>query len=534
MEPGLGLVSSLLAGMAVAAIAPLSPTATYHIFYSDLQRLGATRLLVDDHPPGALLEAASALGVPLVPLNPLGMSPVVEELSFLPDPVDLALLLQTSGTTSRPKVVPLSHGNLLASALAVADVLALGPEDRSLAAMPLFHIHGIVASLLAPLLAGGSVICCRSNAPVTLLHLLGSLQPTWLSAVPTLLQGLLAELDRSGQQPPAHRLRLLRSSSSPLPPAVLERLEAVFQVPVLEAYGMTEAAHQICSNRLPGSGHGCLPGSVGLPAGPEVAVLGPSRELLPPGEFGEVAIRGPGVTVGYQGADQSGWVEAASRERWFLTGDEGLFDAQGRLTLTGRLKEMINRGGEKVIPRRVDEALLQHPSVEQALAFAVPHPTLYEDLAAAVVLRPGAVADEQDLRRHAFALLAPHEVPSRIVLLPDLPRGATGKLQRIGLAEKLGALLQPAEEPASGELEELVAYTFGSMLQQSPPGRNANFFQLGGDSLSGQRAVIALEQQLALDLSPTLLFAYPTVRNLAEQLDKLLDQALAEAEQVTS
>ena len=144
------------------------------------------------------------------------------------------------------------------------------------------------------------------------------------------------------------------------------------------------------------------------------------------------------------------------------------------------------------------------------------------------------MADEQDLRRHAFALLAPHEVPSRIVLLPDLPRGATGKLQRIGLAEKLGALLQPAEEPASGELEELVAYTFGSMLQQSPPGRNANFFQLGGDSLSGQRAVIALEQQLALDLSPTLLFAYPTVRNLAEQLDKLLDQALAEAEQVTS
>lgn len=534
MEPGLGLVSSLLAGMAVAAIAPLSPTATYQIFYSDLQRLGATRLLVDDHPPGALLEAASALGVPLVPLNPLGMSPVVGELSLLPDPVDLALLLQTSGTTSRPKVVPLSHGNLLASALAVADVLALGPEDRSLAAMPLFHIHGIVASLLAPLLAGGSVICCQSNAPATLLHLLDSLQPTWLSAVPTLLQGLLAELDRNGAPPPAHRLRLLRSSSSALPPAVLERLESVFQVPVLEAYGMTEASHQICCNRLPGSGHGRLPGSVGSPAGPEVAVLGPSRELLPPGECGEVAIRGPGVTAGYEGADQSGWVEATSGERWFLTGDEGLFDAQGRLTLTGRLKEMINRGGEKVIPRCVDEALLQHPAVEQALAFAVPHPTLYEDLGAAVVLRAGAQVDEQDLRRHAFALLAPHEVPSRIVLLPELPRGATGKLQRIGLAEKLGALLQPAEEPASGELEELVARTFASVLQQPLPGRNANFFQLGGDSLSGQRAVIALEQQLALDLSPTLLFAYPTVRNLAEQLDKLLDQALAEAEQVTS
>jgi acyl carrier protein len=240
------------------------------------------------------------------------------------------------------------------------------------------------------------------------------------------------------------------------------------------------------------------------------------------------------VTAGYEAAEQSGWVEAASGERWFLTGDEGLLDAQGRLTLTGRFKEMINRGGEKVIPRRVDEALLQHPAVEQALAFAVPHPTLGEDVAAAVVLRPGAQTDEQDLRRHAFALLVPHEVPSRIVLLPDLPRGATGKLQRIGLADKLGALLQPTDEPASAELEELVAHTFATVLQQPPPGRNANFFQLGGDSLSGQRVVSALEQQLALELSPTLLFVYPTVRSLAEQLDHLLDQALAEAEEVAS
>ena len=534
MEPGPRLAASLLAGMSVAAVAPLSPNGTRDIYASDLQRLGATRLLVDDRPPDALLEAASYLGLPMLLFDPLGMSPVDAERLSLPGPADLALLLQTSGTTSRPKVVPLTHANLLASAQAVADVLELGPDDRSLAAMPLFHIHGIVASLLAPLLAGGSVICCQSNAPVTLLHQLECLQPTWLSAVPTLLQGLLAELDRSGAPPPAHRLRFLRSSSSPLPPAVLDRLETVFQVPVLEAYGMTEAAHQICSNRLPGSGHGRLPGSVGLPAGPEVEVLGSNHAPLPAGEAGEVAIRGTGVTAGYEGVNQSGWVEAATGERWFLTGDEGLLDAQGRLTLTGRLKEMINRGGEKVIPRRVDEALLQHPAVEQALAFAVPHSTLGEDLAAAVVLRAGAQADEQALRRHVFGVLAPHEVPSRIVLLPDLPRGATGKLQRIGLADKLGALLLPNDEPACGELEELVAHAFASLLQQPAPGRNANFFQLGGDSLSGQRVISALEQQLALELSPTLLFAYPTVCSLAEQLDQLLDQALAEAEDVTS
>jgi acyl-CoA synthetase (AMP-forming)/AMP-acid ligase II/acyl carrier protein len=518
--------------MAVAAVAPLSPTAPYDTLLSDLQRLKITRLLVDGYPPLALLDAASELGLPVLPLNPLGMASAAGEPFPLPAATDLALLLQTSGTTSQPKVVPLSHANLLASARSVADVLALGPDDRSLAAMPLFHIHGIVASLLAPLLAGGSVICCRSNAPDALLHLLASLQPTWLSAVPTLLQGLLAELDRNGAAPPPHQLRLLRSSSSPLPPAVLERLEAVFQVPVLEAYGMTEAAHQICSNRLPGSGPGSgrRPGSVGMPAGPDVVVLGTARQPLPAGESGEIAIRGPGVSAGYEGAGESGWVVDAAGERWFLTGDEGCFDAQGRLALTGRLKEMINRGGAKVIPRRVDEALLQHPAVEQALAFALPHPTLGEDLAAAVVLRAGALADEQELRRHTLAVLAPHEVPSLIVLLPELPRGATGKLQRIGLADKLGELLLPSEEPANGDLEELVAQTFAAVLRQAPPGRNANFFLLGGDSLSGQRVVYALEQQLALDLSPTLLFAYPTTQSLAEQLDQLLDRALAQAE----
>jgi len=526
MAPGVDLAICLLAGMGVAAVAPLVPSSPLGIVLDDLRRLRATHVLVDGDPPAAVLEAVQELGLPLLHLDPLASAAEPAARLTSPAATDLALLLQTSGTTSRPKVVPLSHANLLASARSVAEVLALGPGDRSLAAMPLFHIHGIVASLLAPLVAGGSVICCRSNAPHALLAAMESLEPTWLSAVPTLLQGLLAELDRTHQSTPAHRLRLLRSSSSPLPPPVLERLEAVFGVPVLEAYGMTEAAHQICSNRLPGAGAGRQPGSVGAAAGPEVVVLGPDRRQLPTGECGEVAIRGGNVTAGYEAAASSGWVHDANGDAWFLTGDEGLLDGEGRLSLTGRLKEMINRGGEKVIPRRVDEALLGHPAVEQALAFAVPHPTLGEDLAAAVVLRAGAAAEEQELRAHAFSQLAPHEVPSRIVLLETLPRGATGKLQRIGLAEKLGAILFPADEPVRGEMEELVAHTFAAVLQQPAPGRNANFFLLGGDSLSGQRVVNGLEQQLALALSPVLLFAYPTVRSLAEQLDRRLDEAL--------
>ncbi|MEB3201125.1 MAG: AMP-binding protein [Synechococcaceae cyanobacterium] len=531
MAPGPSLAVSLLAGMAVAAVAPLSPSTPPSLLLEDLVRLRISHLLVDGEPPAALREAAQALGLPLLSLpHPLPAPPAAASPAPLPAAEDLALLLQTSGTTSRPKVVPLSHANLLASARAVAQALELAPEDRSLTVMPLFHIHGIVASLLAPLLAGGSVICCRSQAPDALLPLLSSLQPTWLSAVPTLLQALLARIEQSGEPPPAHRLRLLRSSSSPLPPPVLARLEAVFGVPVLEAYGMTEAAHQICSNRPPGSGAGRQPGSVGPPAGPELVVLGPDRSPLPAGQIGEVAIRGENVTRGYEAADHSGWVEVASGERWFLTGDEGSLDACGRLSLSGRLKEMINRGGEKVIPRRVDELLLQHPAVQQAVAFAVPHPTLGEDLAAAVVLRPGASVDEQDLRRLAAASLAPHEVPSRILLLDDLPRGVTGKLQRIGLADRLAAVLQPDHAPVQGELEALVADTIAAVLQQSPPGRDANFLLLGGDSLSSTRVVLRLAESLSLELSPTVLFQHPTPRLLAAHLDQQLEQALAALE----
>jgi acyl-CoA synthetase (AMP-forming)/AMP-acid ligase II/acyl carrier protein len=534
MRPGIDMVLSLLGVMAVAPVAPLVPSTPAHTLVQDLVRLRVSRIVIDENAPQAIKAAATQLGIPLHTLQPRRLKKSDAILLKQPDPNDIALLLQTSGTTSQPKVVPLSLQNLQASATNIVEALTLNDNDRSLAVMPLFHIHGLVASLLAPLMAGGSVICCQEIPADDLILLLPRLQPTWVSAVPTILQELLAALQRQGNLNHRHQLRFLRSSSSALSPSLLAQLEESFGCPVLEAYGMTEAAHQICSNRQPWHPISRSPGSVGQPAGPEVAILGADQQLLSAGQRGEVVIRGANVTSGYEDHHNSGWMTISDGEAWFPTGDEGYFDPQGRLLLTGRLKEMINRGGEKVIPRRVDEALLQHPAVEQALAFALPHPTLGEDLAAAVVLRAGTQADEEALRSHAFALLAPHEVPSLIVLLPDLPRGATGKLQRIGLADKLGTLLQPTDEPADGELEALVAHTFAAVLQQAAPGRNANFFQLGGDSLSGQRAVIALEQQLALELSPTLLFTYPTVRTMAEQLDKLLDQALAEAEEITS
>lgn len=452
MRPGIDMALSLLGAMAVAPVAPLVPSTPEHTLVQDLKRLRVSRILIDEQAPAAIQAAASQLGLPIHLLQPRSLKKSDGALPKKPDLQDVALLLQTSGTTSQPKVVPLSHQNLKASAANIVEALGLNENDRSLAVMPLFHIHGFVASLLAPLMAGGSVVCCQEIPADDLIQLFPKVQPTWVTAVPTILQELLAAWKRHSKGNHQHQLRFLRSSSSALSPSLLAQLEESFGCPVLEAYGMTEAAHQICSNRQPGHAINRSPGSVGPPAGPEVAILGADQRLLAAGERGEVLIRGANVTAGYEAHHNSGWITSADGEAWFQTGDEGYFDPQGRLILTGRLKEMINRGGEKVIPRRVDEALLQHPAVEQALVFAVPHPTLGQDLAAAVVLRAGAQADEQALRRHAFTLLAPHEVPSRIVLLPELPRGATGKLQRIGLADKLGSLLQPAEEPASGEL----------------------------------------------------------------------------------
>lgn len=530
--PGPQAAAVLLGTMTQAVAAPVNPQAPESAHRDDLHRLRVGLVLTDGDPPPSLLAAAAALGLrvlrlpslPTVPGAPLRTS----RPPSLPRPADPALLLQTSGTTSRAKLVPLSHANLLASALHVAAVLELGPSDRCLSVMPLFHIHGIVACLLASMLAGGSVICSEPVPGDDLLELIRERRPTWLSAVPTILQGLVGATPAAGSPPPPHALRFLRSSSASLAPALAQRLEEVFGVPVIEAYGMTEAAHQICSNRLPPARR--TPGSVGHAAGPEVAVLGANHQPLPAGEPGEVAIRGTNVMVGYLEAESDGWVVSPDGRRWFLTGDEGWLDPHGVLTLTGRLKEMINRGGEKVIPRQVDEALLDHPAVAQAVTFAVPHPTLGEDVAAAVVLKAAPAASEGDLRGHCFATLAPHQVPSRILVLDELPMGPTGKLQRIGLAEQLKGRLAPPDHPLEGEVEELVGEIFAAVLGVSVPSRDSNFFALGGDSLIGQQVISRLNSQLPLDLPVTLLFRHPTPRMLAADLEGRIDRALASLE----
>ncbi len=347
---------------------------------------------------------------------------------------DTALVLHTSGTTSRPKMVPLLQRNVLASAVHIAATLSLTADDVCLNIMPLFHIHGLIAATLSSLGAGGEVCCAPGFNALKFFSWFDEVRPTWYTAVPTMHQAILARADRNAEILTRSRLRFIRSSSASLPPQVMAELERVFGVPVIESYGMTEAAHQMASNPLPPRSRKA--GSVGLAAGPEVAILDEHGRQLGPGTVGEVAIRGPNVTPGYEANPEAN--AKAFINGWFRTGDQGLLDAEGYLRLTGRLKELINRGGEKFSPLEVDEVLMDHPAVAQVVTFGMPHDKLGEDVAAAVVLREGRSATERELRDFAATRLADFKVPRKILIVTEIPKGATGKLQRIGLASKLG------------------------------------------------------------------------------------------------
>jgi acyl-CoA synthetase (AMP-forming)/AMP-acid ligase II len=342
------------------------------------------------------------------------------------------MILHTSGTTSRPKRVPIRHRNLATSAHNIGRTYGLGPTDRTLCVMPLFHIHGIVASLLSTLASGGTVICPPGFDGLKFWGWVEQFKPSWYSAVPTMHQLLLARAERNAALIAANPFRFIRSSSAPLPPVVMERLEAAFNAPVLESYGMTEASHQMASNPLPPARR--KPGSVGLGVGVDVAIMDESGALLPQGQKGEVVVRGANLVDGYENNPEAN--AAAFTNGWFRTGEQGYLDEDGYLCLTGRIKELINRGGEKISPLEIDDALLRHPAVAEALAFAVPHPTLGEEVHAAVVLR--SQVGERELREHCAQTLAEFKVPRRIHLLDALPRGATGKLQRISMAKTLG------------------------------------------------------------------------------------------------
>lgn len=432
----------------------------------------------------------------------------------------LALVLHTSGTTSRPKQVPLSHRNLCASASAIARTLALTSDDICLNVMPLFHIHGLVGVLLSSMAAGASVICTPGFDSEQFPGWITQSRPTWYSAVPTIHQSIIA-VTREPSVCSGHCLRLIRSSSSALPPAVMAKLEETFGVPVIESYGMTEAAHQMASNPLPPAKR--KPGSVGVPAGPEMGIMDDAGHLLPEERDGEIVICGPSVTSGYLNNAEAN--SMAFTNGWFRTDDLGRRDQDGYYVINGRKKEMINRGGENISPREIDDVLMEHDAVGQAVAFAVPHPTLGEDVAAAVVLRPGSTSDEGDLRRFAFERLAPFKVPSRIVFVDAIPKGPTGKIQRIGLHEKLSAELRQEFVAPRSDMEEILVQLWGEVLTADNVGVHHNFFGLGGDSLAASRLVARINSRFDLSISVSVVFEAPSVEAQAVLVESvLLDQ----------
>ncbi|MDZ7841276.1 MAG: acyl--CoA ligase [Gammaproteobacteria bacterium] len=439
------MAAAFLAVACGAVTAPLNPAyrrSELEFYLSDIR---AKCLIIERGTASPARDAAGTLGIPLLELEPDSAGPAGEFVLDGPGcgnpgargfagAEDVALILHTSGTTSRPKIVPLSHANLGASARHVAASLALTVDDRCLNVMPLFHIHGLVAALLASLGAGGSTCCTPGFNALKFFTWLSEARPTWYTAVPTMHQAVLQRAGRSRSVIDAHPLRFIRSCSAALPVPVLHELEATFNAPVIEAYAMTEAAHQMTSNPLPPGRR--RPGSVGIAAGPEVAVMDGSGRFLAPGETGEIVVRGANVTAGYENnpkANEENWTDG-----WFRTGDQGVMDEDDYIRITGRLKEIINRGGEKVSPKEIDDVLIEHPGIVQVVTFAIPHPGLGEAIGAAVVLAAGGDLDEAGLRAFAGERLARFKVPERIVFVTEIPKGPTGKLQRIGLAEKLG------------------------------------------------------------------------------------------------
>jgi acyl-CoA synthetase (AMP-forming)/AMP-acid ligase II len=440
------MAAAFLAIGAGAATAPLNPVYREEEFDFYLSDLEPKALVIEAGMDSPARTVAGRRGIPILELQPDAGKPAgwfglgtdaaagTPATGGMAAPDDIALLLHTSGTTSRPKLVPLSQRNITASARHIGATLALTPADRCLNIMPLFHIHGLIGAVLSSLAAGGSVFCTPGFNALKFFGWLDEATPTWYSAVPTMHQAILARAERNREIIARRRLRLIRSSSASLPPPVMAELEAVFGCPVIESYGMTEASHQMTSNPLPPRPRRA--GTVGPAAGPEVAILDEAGRPLPAGSVGEVVIRGPNVTAGYVANAAAN--ASAFTDGWFRTGDQGVLDADGYLTITGRLKELINRGGEKISPREVDDLLMSHPAVAQAVTFALPHDKLGEEVAAAIVLREGKSATERELRDFVSARLADFKVPRKVVFLAEIPKGATGKLQRIGLAAKLG------------------------------------------------------------------------------------------------
>ncbi|MGI9504194.1 MAG: AMP-binding protein, partial [Geminicoccaceae bacterium] len=529
---GPDMASAVIAVACNAVSVPLNPAFTLAEWYALFEDLRIDAMISNSESDAKASIVAKVLGLPIFDLRPRSDEPAgcfdllsqapVNDVSLeehAPDAEAIAFLLPTSGTTSRPKAVPLTHANICRSAHNTGRSLVLTPHDRLLNMLPFYHAHGLISGLMASLAAGASIVCTEGFSERDFFTWLSAFKPTWYTAVPTIHQAVLALAAEHHETAGASTLRFIRSASASLPSPVLEGLERYFDIPVIETYGMTEAASQIASNPLPPGLRKV--GSVGPAAGPAIAIWDNDGRALDPGEIGEIVLRGPNMTRAYLNDDTANTTSFV--DGWFRTGDQGYLDRDGYLFITGRLKEMINRGGQTIGPREIEEVLLSHAEVEQAVAFALPHPTLGEEVGAAVVLSRGAAVDQRELQDLATTRLATHKLPRRIVILDDLPKGPTGKLQRIGFSERLGLL--EGDAPAAGrsttrsseltETETRIREIWRDVLQLERIDRDDDFFLLGGDSLSAARVLSRIETGLDVSIPLATFFERSTIAALA-------------------
>lgn len=518
---------SVASGFACVPLNPGLKRAELDQYFTDVR---PRCLLVPSGAKGEAVDAAAGAGVEVLEVESAGTGAGaftikgLEEMGGL-DPVwagndDAVLMMQTSGTTAKPKLVALSGSIVAHSVMVIAERLGLTKDDSCINVLPLFHVHGQIV-LLSTLSTGGSVVCAPGFDPGKIFAWFARFKPTWYSAVPTMQRSIM-DLAIAGREAiPRGRLRFIRSASSALPVRLIHDLEEAFGVPVIEAYGMTEASHGITSNLLPPGKRKA--GSVGIPfRGEEVSVVDGGGRRLGARETGEIVIRGKNVITSY--VDDP---EANARsfvDGWLRTGDLGYMDEEGYLYIVGRIKDVINRGGEKIAPREVEEALLEADEVSQAIAFPVTHPTLGEDIAAAVVVKRGHQVDGSRLRAGLAGRIAEHKIPQRIFVVDEIPKGPTGKPQRWEMAKVLG--IDAGREPTKrappmrpSGTEEKVQRIWMEVLKRDDVGMGERFLEAGGDSLRITQLASRLKAEFGIDLDVGALFEADTIQEQARLVE---------------
>lgn len=510
-----------LSAVEVGTCCPLDAKLTGREFTDALVALEPDVLLAEES-DAAALAAARAAGIPYVSFR-LDASQSDCTVSTWPGrkaserraPLLLrgveapAILMRTSGTTADPKLVGLSHANVIAATVAMASVFQLVPDDICLTPMPLHHVHGLIAGALSALAAGSSIHCCESFSPHAFDAALREFAPTWLTAAPALHLAMCDYYENKGARPDITTLRRFRSSSAPLALSSVRTLEDLFNAPLLETYGLTETASTICSNLLP-PGQRKL-GSVGVPINAELLILDDAERKAPPGVDGEILLRGAGVIREYLGTQPDG----AFWEGWLRTGDIGHVDDDGYLYVVGRKKEVIKRGGHSVFPLEIDNALSTHPSVAEAITFSIPHDTLGEDVMAAVVGKADASMDPGSLREHLSASLSSYKIPTRVIVVNSIPRNAIGKALRREMPQQLASQLAPESRSPSTPMEQALLAIWHKVLRRDDIGVTDNVFQFGADPLRAEMASGLIDEASKVRMSTKALYSKPTVREQA-------------------